>query len=132
VYVASNEVMSKQVGRKALIFLTDGEDEGSRLKLKDAIEAAQKADTICYVLLLSDPQFRSNPGDMRELAEQTGGRLISVNRPEKMGEAFDQIQAQISLTFAGIKPVTGEAGIGEDGPNIPIKQHTRTRPIGAG
>ena len=105
VYVASNEVMSKQVGRKALIFLTDGEDEGSRLKLKDSIEAAQKADTICYVLLLSDPQFRSNPGDMRELAEQTGGRLISVSRPEKMSEAFDQISKELrSQYFIGYTP----------------------------
>jgi VWFA-related protein len=105
VYVASNEVMSKQVGRKALIFLTDGEDEGSRLKLKDSIEAAQKSDTICYVLLLSDPQFRSNPGDMRELAEQTGGRLISVNHPDKMGEAFNQISNELrSQYYIGYTP----------------------------
>ncbi|HEV2964737.1 MAG TPA: VWA domain-containing protein [Candidatus Angelobacter sp.] len=105
VYVASNEVMSKQVGRKALIFLTDGEDEGSRLKLKDSIEAAQKADTICYVLLLSDPQYRSNPGDMRELAEQTGGRLITVNRPDKMGEAFNQISNELrSQYYIGYAP----------------------------
>src|SRR5205807_5160753 len=85
VYVASNEILSKQVGRKALIFLTDGEDQGSRLKLRDSIEAAQKADAICYVLLISDPQYSSNRGDMSQLAEQTGGRLIMVNNPDKIG-----------------------------------------------
>ena len=37
-----------------MILLTDGEDEGSKLKIKDAIEAAQKADAIVYVLLCAD------------------------------------------------------------------------------
>ena len=40
-----------------MILLTDGEDEGSRLKIKDAIEAAQKADSIVYVLLCADRGF---------------------------------------------------------------------------
>src|SRR5208282_4762605 len=47
VYLASHDELSHEVGRKAMILLTDGEDEGSRLKIKDAIEAAQKADAIC-------------------------------------------------------------------------------------
>jgi len=62
VFLAADEMLSKQVGRKALVILTDGVDEGSRLKLRDAIQAAQKADVVCYVLLLSDPQYGS---DMR-------------------------------------------------------------------
>src|SRR5947209_12303204 len=65
VYLASDDVLSKQVGRKAMVVLTDGVDQGSRLKLRDAIEAAQKADTICYVLLLSDPQYGSDYGVMQ-------------------------------------------------------------------
>ena len=58
VYLASHDELSQEVGRKAMILLTDGEDEGSRLKIKDAIEAAQKADAICYVLLIADRGFR--------------------------------------------------------------------------
>jgi hypothetical protein len=57
VYLASHDEFSHEVGRKAMILLTDGEDEGSRLKIKDAIEAAQKADAICYVLLIADRGF---------------------------------------------------------------------------
>jgi VWFA-related protein len=105
VYVASNEILGKQVGRKAMVFITDGEDEGSRLKLRDSIEAAQKADAICYVLLLSDPQYPSNMGDMRQLAEATGGRVIAVNRPDKMGEAFKQISDELrSQYYIGYTP----------------------------
>jgi VWFA-related protein len=100
VYLASDEILGKQVGRKVMVILTDGMDDGSRLKLRDAIEAAQKADTICYVLLLSDPQYGSNMRDMHELAEQTGGRLIAVTRPDKIGEAFTQIAYELRSQYS--------------------------------
>jgi VWFA-related protein len=100
VYLASSEVLGKQVGRKALVILTDGEDVGSRLKLRDAIEAAQKADAICYVLLLSDPQYGANARDMGQLSEQTGGRLISIQRPDKIGEAFHQISQELRSQYS--------------------------------
>jgi len=51
VYLSAHDMLAKEVGRKAMILLTDGEDEGSKLKIRDAIEAAQKADAIVYVLL---------------------------------------------------------------------------------
>src|SRR5581483_3754542 len=49
IYLAADEKLRNEVGRKAMIVLTDGQDEGSKLKIQDAIEAAQKADTIVYV-----------------------------------------------------------------------------------
>src|SRR5271170_2362886 len=57
VYLSAHDMLAKEVGRKAMILLTDGEDEGSRLKIKDAMEAAQKADAIVYVLLCADRGF---------------------------------------------------------------------------
>ena len=49
IYLSGDEVMSKQPGkRRALIVLTDGVDRGSKESLTDAIEAAQRADTIVY------------------------------------------------------------------------------------
>src|SRR5713101_6415394 len=41
VYLASHEEMAQQVDRKAMILLTDGQDQGSQYKTRDAIEAAQ-------------------------------------------------------------------------------------------
>jgi VWFA-related protein len=49
-FLASNDVTSKQTGRKALVVLTDGVDSGSKESLTDAIEAAQRADTIVYAV----------------------------------------------------------------------------------
>jgi VWFA-related protein len=105
VYLAADEVLSKQVGRKAMVVLTDGEDEGSRLKLRDAIQAAQKADVVCYVLLLHDPQYPTGEHEMRELTEQTGGRTIDVNNPNKIGDAFRQISNELrSQYYIGYSP----------------------------
>jgi len=102
-YLASDEILSRQVGRKAMVVLTDGVDQGSKLRLKDAIEAAQKADAICYVLLISDPHWGADSHDMGEMAEQTGGRLITVNNPDKLGKAFkeisDELRSQYSIGY---------------------------------
>src|SRR5712672_1608561 len=83
VYLASHDEFSHEVGRKAMILLTDGEDQGSKLKIRDAIEAAQKADAICYVLLIADRGFYcfcdySGASEMRKLTLETGGRVIEV------------------------------------------------------
>jgi len=107
VYLSAHDMLAKEVGRKAMILLTDGQDEGSRLKIKDAIEAAQKADTIVYVLLCADRGFYggmmggySGEGEMRKLTEQTGGRVINVgNKFDKLREAFDQIAAELRSQY---------------------------------
>ena len=105
VYLSSHDMLSKEVGRKAMILLTDGQDEGSRLKIQDAIEAAQKADAIVYVLLCADRGFYggfgySGESDMRKLTEQTGGRVINVgNKFDKLRDAFDQIAAELRSQY---------------------------------
>jgi VWFA-related protein len=56
VFLASDEVMKKQQGRKALIVLTDGVDRNSKETLADAIEAAQRANTVVYAALFKGEQ----------------------------------------------------------------------------
>jgi VWFA-related protein len=106
VYLSAHDMLSKETGRKAMILLTDGQDEGSRLKIQDAIEAAQKADAIIYVLLCADRGFYggfggySGEGEMRKLTEQTGGRVINVgNKFDKLREAFDQIANELRSQY---------------------------------
>jgi VWFA-related protein len=107
VYLSSHDMLGKEVGRKAMILLTDGEDVGSKLKIKDAIEAAQKADAMVYVLLCADRggYFSSGmsyngEGEMRKLTEQVGGRVINVgNKFDKLREAFDQIAAELRSQY---------------------------------
>ena len=105
IYLAAHDELAQQVGRKAMILLTDGEDQGSQLRLRDAIEAAQKSDSICYVLLLADRDFYggsySGAGDMEKLTKETGGRMIEIgNRVDKLRAAFEQISTELRSQYS--------------------------------
>ena len=93
VYLAANDKLQKEAGRKILVLLTDGGDQGSQVKLREAVEAAQKANAIVYVILIADGGFGAfgfGAGDMDKLASDTGGRVINVgNNGRKLEEAFD-------------------------------------------
>jgi VWFA-related protein len=54
VFLAADEVIKQQEGRKALIILSDGVDNTSRISLEHAIESAQRADTMVYSILFVD------------------------------------------------------------------------------
>jgi VWFA-related protein len=106
IYLASHDELAHEVGRKAMIILTDGEDQGSQLRIKDAIEAAQKSDSICYVLLIADRGFYgpfggySGDREMKNLAQETGGRVIEVgNKFDKLKDAFDQIARELRSQY---------------------------------
>src|ERR1700722_16384851 len=103
VYLAGHDQLAQQVGRKAMILLTDGVDEGSKVKIQDAIEAAQKSDSICYVLLIADRGGAwggFGGGEMNKLSKETGGRVIDVgNKFEKLKEGFDQIAKELRSQY---------------------------------
>ena len=88
-----------------MIILTDGEDQGSQLKIQDAVEAAQKSDSIVYVLLCADRGFYgfggySGEGQMKKLTQETGGRVIEVgNKMDKLKQAFDQIAQELRSQY---------------------------------
>jgi VWFA-related protein len=108
VALASNEKLRREAGRKVLILLTDGGDQGSTETVKSAVEAAQKANAIIYVILIADQgfggfgniTFGSPVGDMEKLAGDTGGRVINVgNDGRKLEQAFDQIQDELRTQY---------------------------------
>ncbi len=105
VYLAAHDQLAHEVGRKAMILLTDGEDQGSQLRVRDAIEAAQKSDSIVYVILIADRGFYggfgySGDSEMKKLANETGGRVIEVgNKFDKLKEAFDQIANELRSQY---------------------------------
>ena len=105
VVLASNDKMSQETGRKALILLTDGEDEGSEHKIKEAIAAAQRANVIVYTILIADHGFYGGFGysgysAMRKMTEETGGRLIDVgNNGKKLEAAFQQIEDELRTQY---------------------------------
>jgi VWFA-related protein len=107
VYLAAHDKLRQEAGRKILVLLTDGGDQGSQETLKTATEAAQKANAIVYVILIADRGFYSGFGmgfsgdaDMERLAKETGGRVINVgNNGKKLEEAFNQIQDELRTQY---------------------------------
>jgi len=101
VYLASNEKLQKETGRKAMILLTDGGDNGSDETLPNAIAAAQRSEVIVYVIMIADRMnFRAGDSEMHKLAEATGGRVIDVgNNPKKLREAFDTIGTELRSQY---------------------------------
>src|SRR5579862_4531599 len=108
VYLAANDLLSREVGRKAIVLITDGEDEGSQLSMKAAIEAAQKADSIIYGILYVDRQFYggglsfgySGESVLKQMAEETGGRMFPVDRKNTLDSIFNQIQQEMRTQYA--------------------------------
>jgi VWFA-related protein len=73
VYLASNELMKKQQGRKALIILSDGVDRGSKTYLESAIESAQRADTVVYSIYFADSHREEGQRPGRGMGRGGGG-----------------------------------------------------------
>jgi VWFA-related protein len=107
----SRSRFSHRRGRKAMILLTDGQDNGSHTSAKEAMAAAARAEVICYVLLLGDRNFTSMAGyvgvnRMRELSERTGGRLIPAGNERKLERSFKEISEELRRHYSiGYTPI---------------------------
>jgi VWFA-related protein len=114
IYLAAGEKLAREYGRKALVILTDADDAGSQMRLEQALEAAQRTDTVVHIILLYDPNFYGfggNPGGgvARKIAEETGGRVIEVRDEKKLQEAFDQISEELRSQYTlGYYPANKE------------------------
>jgi VWFA-related protein len=130
IYLAANDIMQKQQGRKAIILLTDGVDNGSKTFLNDAIEAAQRADTIAYSILFADEEAYQQPrmggGGMghggrrgggrpmpapgasrtdgkkilERISRETGGSFYQVSRKLTIDDIFDRIQDELRSQYS--------------------------------
>jgi VWFA-related protein len=106
VYLAANDLMKHEVGRKVLILLTDGEDQGSKVRLDAALDGAQRADVIIYSVAITDRAFywghvMGFRGDsvLTKLSRDTGGRVIQVSRARDTGAAFQQIADELRTQY---------------------------------
>ncbi len=108
VYLASNEKLKAEVGRKAMILITDGDDQGSTYRVRDAIEAAQRSDAIIYSIYYVDRGFYASAGmfggggegDLRKMSEETGGHVFTVSSKHPLNEVFQQIQDELRNQYS--------------------------------
>lgn len=108
VYLAANEKLKSEVGRKAMVLITDGEDQGSYYKRDQAIESAQRANAIIYSIYYVDHSFYwaagmgfgGGEGDLRKMSDQTGGRVFVVDKNHTLKDVFKEIQDEMRNQYA--------------------------------
>jgi len=103
VYLAATEKLRREVGRKAIVLITDGVDHGSRVKLPEAVAQAHKSDTIIYSIYYSDPRYAfygGGDGDLKRMSEETGGRVYHVSGRRTLDIIFDEISEEMRSQYA--------------------------------
>jgi VWFA-related protein len=106
IWLASGQLMMHQAGRKVLILLTDGQDQGSKETLDAALTAATRAQVIIYAVDVVDRAFYNqnmpsyNGGwALKKFSENTGGRVIRVTNSEKAQSAFREIADELTSQY---------------------------------
>jgi VWFA-related protein len=140
IYLASEELMKKQQGRKALIVLTDGVDHGSKETLGSAIESAQRADTAVFSILFADDEAYGHGGGhggwgtgrsggpsrkypqqerpdgkrvLQRISQETGGQLFQVSKKLTVDQIYDQIEEGLRNQYSlGYTPDRANPGAG--------------------
>jgi VWFA-related protein len=128
ILLASDELMKKQVGRKAFILLTDGVDNGSKTRLFEAIESAQRADTLVYSIYFTGqesqqqspfsigglgggrrrgggyPQRQTSGPDgkkiLQQISRETGGGYFEVSKKLPIDQIYDRIEEELRNQYS--------------------------------
>jgi len=117
VYLVAKDALANETGRKAMVILSDGGDNGSRRTLAEAIEQAQRGDVQVYSILYSmwNDLNNSTPGKppaadpglvaLQKLSESTGGHVFTVSRTLSLREIFAQISQDLRYQYElGYRP----------------------------
>lgn len=136
VLLASDEILSKRQGRKAIILISDGGDRGSKTTLMSAIAAAEKAEALVYSIYFKGETFggygqrgawggrrgrypmpqsgaeEEGKNIMQRLARDTGGAFYEITKRHPVDKAFAQIEEELRNQYSlGYTPENpGSAG----------------------
>lgn len=127
ILLASDELMKKQKGRKAVILLTDGVDNGSKVSIVEAIESAQRSDTLVYSIYFTGneglpnfggfgrggmggrhgggmPRSQENRPDgkkvLQRISKETGGGFFEVTHKQTVDKIYERIQEELRNQYS--------------------------------
>jgi Ca-activated chloride channel family protein len=97
----ANASQGNYATRRAIILLSDGEDNQSRVTREEAVEMAQRAEVIVYAISTNITGIKSK-GDkiLERFAEATGGRLFTPFKLQDVADAFTEIQDELRSQYA--------------------------------
>ncbi len=87
--------------RRAVIIVSDGEDNQSRVSRDQALEMAQKADAVIYCISTNITRIESD-GDkiLKYLSQETGGQSFFPFKPEDLAQSFENIANELRHQYA--------------------------------
>jgi VWFA-related protein len=103
IFLAAEEKLKSEIGRKVMVVITDGDDTSSKVRKEEAIEADQKHDVLIYGIGVRSEDFV--PGVLKKFADETGGAFFSPRAQfAEIQAAFraigEEIQGQYSLAYS--------------------------------
>ncbi|GAB4108076.1 MAG: hypothetical protein Kow001_03290 [Acidobacteriota bacterium] len=101
VWLATEDLLRHQVGRRVIVVLSDGDDTQSDIKDQEAITVAQQRDVMIFAVGVRSDRARSNFGKLKEFARETGGFFVdSKVRLDELRDAFARINEAIKNQYS--------------------------------
>jgi VWFA-related protein len=139
VIVRAVDMLGRQIGRKALVVFSDGEDQGSHVSLEDVERKLQASDVTLYMIAqgrgISQDYLKKT---MQRLTVPTGGRTFTTDSVDQLHTAFEELLDELSNQYLlGYQPTNGvrddtwrEIKVQVEGhPNVRARQGYRAAPI---
>lgn len=109
VIVRAVDMLGRQVGRKALVVFSDGEDQGSHVSLEDVERKLQASDVTLYMIAqgrgISQDYLKKT---MQRLTVPTGGRTFTTDSVNQLHMAFETLLDELSNQYLlGYQPTNG-------------------------
>ena len=115
IYLAANQKLAGQTGRRVVILITDGDDNSSRVSLTETLEAAQKNEVTVYAISTNSTAFfgskEQERGDktLKKLSEETGGKAFFPLKVQDLASSFldihDELRSQYQI---GYRPINAK------------------------
>ena len=100
VLVQGVDMLGRQIGRKALVVFSDGEDQGSHATINDVERRLQSSDVTLYMIGAGrGTSVERLKQIMERLAAPTGGRAFTTDSVDELHGAFDELLDELSHQY---------------------------------
>jgi VWFA-related protein len=107
VFMTADNHLRTQSGRKTMVLITDGMDNGSRADLGLAVRAVQAMDTVVYSIYYGDKDSRGHGTSvLKKISNPTGGRMFRVTPETPLQLIFNVIREEMRSQYSlGYNPI---------------------------
>jgi Ca-activated chloride channel family protein len=96
---------AEEIRRQAIVVLSDGDDTSSLVEYDEVLNLAKRSETAIYAIGLRQQdtgrtRFKEAEFVLRQLSQETGGRVFFPNSVSELGKIYDQISEELSSQYS--------------------------------